>query len=184
MRKPKGCVAFTLNFSDHDHPPAESLTGTHALSVFPETVFNYLIHLSMRHILTLLLFFFAVQVHAANYYWVGGGGNWSDLNHWRLGSVGGAIPSIVPSQSDNVFFTASSGFGATVPSRTVTLDANGFCRDMSWASVPNNPLFSTPNAAFTVEVWGNLSLSPTITYPSILRLKAPCRQQLLPTARF
>lgn len=120
----------------------------------------------MRKILFLFfLAFSALKAGAADYYWVNGGGQWSDLNHWRLGSPTGSIPSIVPSSSDNVFFTNQSGFGATAPTSTVVLDANGFCNNMSWAAdVPNNPTFNRSNTAFKVEVWGNLSLAPTVTF--------------------
>ncbi|HYE54487.1 MAG TPA: hypothetical protein VD996_06570, partial [Chitinophagaceae bacterium] len=64
------------------------------------------------------------QLRAADYYWVGGTGNWNDLNHWRLDSSTGAIPSIVPSSSDNVFFGSYSGLGS---SRKITVNANAFC---------------------------------------------------------
>lgn len=42
----------------------------------------------MKHrILNIALTLLSFQLYAADYYWVdGGGGNWSDLNHWRLGS--------------------------------------------------------------------------------------------------
>lgn len=107
----------------------------------------------------------AVNANAADYYWVNGGGSWSDLNHWRLGSPTGSIPSIVPSASDNVFFTNQSGFGTIVADRTVSLDANGFCNNMNWApDVANAPIFNRSNNAFTVEVWGNLSITPNMSF--------------------
>lgn len=120
----------------------------------------------MRKILLLFLLAFSIlKADAADYYWVGGGGSWSDLNHWRLGSPAGSIPSIVPSSSDNVFFTNQSGFGTTAPTSTVVLDANGFCNNMTWANdVPNNPVFNRSNTAFKVEVWGNLSLAAAVTF--------------------
>jgi hypothetical protein len=109
------------------------------------------------------------QLYAADYYWVGGSGNWSDLNHWRLGSSGGSIPSIVPSSSDNVFFDAGSGF--TGASKTVTLDAGGFCNDMTWGAVANSPTFITSNSAFKVQASGNLSLNSTTTYQVVIAFK-------------
>lgn len=123
-------------------------------------------------LLYLFTLLFIARLHAADYYWVGGGGSWSDLNHWRLGSSGGPIPSIIPSPGDNVFFDANSGFGTTLATRTITVDANGFCNNMTWSNtVPNNPRFITANSAFTIEVWGNLSLSPTATYSVIFAFK-------------
>lgn len=126
----------------------------------------------MKKVLSvIILSFLTFQLYAADYYWVGGGGNWSDLNHWRLNNSAGPVPSIVPSAGDNVFFDANSGFGATPATRTITLDANGFCNNMTWTNVPNNPIFNTANASFTVEVWGSMSLSPTTSYTCIFKFK-------------
>ena len=123
----------------------------------------------MKQLLCVVLTLLSFHLHAADYYWVGGTGNWSDLNHWRLGSSAGPIPSIVPSSADNVFFDAGSGF--TAASKTVTLNANGFCKNMTWGNVPNSPLFVTANAAFNVQVSGNASLSPTTTYNILFAFK-------------
>lgn len=125
----------------------------------------------MKKCLFILAILFTCQLHAADYYWVGGGGNWSDLNHWRLGSSGGSIPSIVPGPADNVFFDAGSNFGTTTPTKTVTLDANGFCNNMTWGSVPNSPRFITTSSTFTVQLQGSLILSPTTTYQLIFAFK-------------
>ncbi|MFA6057893.1 MAG: hypothetical protein WC756_06830, partial [Taibaiella sp.] len=123
----------------------------------------------MKRILFIALTLLSFQLHAADYYWAGGSGNWSQLSHWHLGSSSGPTPSIVPSSADNVFFDANSGF--TPASKTVTLDANGFCNNMTWSNVPNSPLFVTTNSLLTVQVNGNVSLSPTTTYNIILALK-------------
>lgn len=121
---------------------------------------------------TLLLCFLAIGAFgadAADYYWVNGSGSWSDLNHWRLGSSGGPIPSIVPSSADNVFFDAGSGF--TAGSKTVTLDANGFCNNMNWVAVPNSPNFNAASASFTMQISGSAVLSPTTTYNVLFAFK-------------
>jgi hypothetical protein len=123
----------------------------------------------MRQILLVVFALLTFQLHAADYYWVGGSGNWSDLNHWHLGSSGGPIPSIVPSAGDNVFFDANSGF--TAVSKTVTLNANGACNNMTWGSVANSPLFVTTAFTITVQVSGNLVLNPTTTYQAIFAFK-------------
>jgi hypothetical protein len=122
-----------------------------------------------KNLLFFLLIVTTFQLQAADYYWVGGAGNWSDLNHWRLGSSAGSIPSIVPSSADNVFFDANSGF--TAVSKTVTLDGNGFCNNMTWGAVTNSPSFTTANAVFTVQLSGSMSLSPTTTYTAIFVFK-------------
>ena len=123
-----------------------------------------------RTLLAFLALFFTVQLHAADYYWVGGGGNWSDLNgHWRLGSPTGGVPSIVPATGDNVFFGSYSGF--TAVSRTVTLDANSFCANMTWESdVPNNPILARTGSN-TLFIYGNLVLAPTVTYSGVVNVE-------------
>jgi gliding motility-associated-like protein/uncharacterized repeat protein (TIGR01451 family) len=121
-----------------------------------------------KNLFIFLLILFTFQLHAADYYWVGGGGNWSDVNHWRLGSTAGSIPSIVPAAGDNVFFTAGSGFGAAAPLRTVTMNANAFCNNMTWdLAVPNNPVFTRVGTS-RLSISGNLTLAPTVTFTSIL----------------
>lgn len=125
----------------------------------------------MKTILLLIGVLFTSHLYAADYYWVGGAGNWSDLNHWRLGSSAGSIPSIVPSSSDNVFFDANSGFGTTLATNTVTVNANSFCNNMTWGAVPNNPRILSSSAAFTIQVSGNLVLSPVTTYNVLFRFQ-------------
>lgn len=125
----------------------------------------------MKRFLFLFLCILGINLHAADYYWVGGGGNWSDLNHWRLGSTAGPVPSIVPSSTDNVFFTSGAGFGTTTATQTITLNSSGFCNNMTWNNVPNNPIFNTANTSFTVEVWGSMTLSPTTTYNCLFKCK-------------
>src|SRR5690606_13227284 len=121
-------------------------------------------------LLALFSLFITVQLQAADYYWVGGGGNWSDLNgHWRLGSPTGGIPSIVPAAGDNVFFGSYSGF--TAGSGTVTLDANAFCANMTWESdVPNNPILARTGSN-TLYVYGNLVLAPMVSYSGVVNVE-------------
>ena len=117
-----------------------------------------------KNLFIILLISLASQLQAADYYWVGGTGNWSDLNHWRLGSSAGSIPSIVPSSGDNVFFGSYSGLGS---SRKITVNANAFCNNMTWESgIPSVSTFEG-NGVFTLTISGNLVLAPTVTYSLI-----------------
>ncbi|NQY66536.1 MAG: T9SS type A sorting domain-containing protein [Flavobacteriales bacterium] len=65
---------------------------------------------------------------ALNYYWIGDGGNWSDVSKWSLSS-GGPATICIPSINDNVFFDANS-FSA--PGEIVNVDANAYCNNMDW----------------------------------------------------
>ena len=96
---------------------------------------------------------------AINYYWVGGTGSWSDINHWATTS-GGTINHLqVPTAFDDVIFDTSS-FSAT--NQTVTVNsANPVCRDMNWTGARFTPKFTGLN---TLRVYGSLKLIPAMNW--------------------
>ncbi len=111
-------------------------------------------------LLTLVLTLFIFQLQAADYYWVGGGGNWSQLSHWRLNSPAAAFPvlclllPIMCTSLPAVVLVQQWHHGPSFWMQT------GFCNNFAWTNVANNPIFSTCSAAFTMEVRGNMILSP------------------------
>ena len=94
-----------------------------------------------------------------NLYWVGGGGNWSDPNHWASNS-GGTGGQCIPTAFDNVFLDALSGFSS---GQAVTLNSPvAYCNNMNWFGVVGNPTFNNtnPNIASTImRIYGSLTLS-------------------------
>ncbi|MFH2141362.1 MAG: SprB repeat-containing protein, partial [Bacteroidota bacterium] len=71
---------------------------------------------------------------SVNYYWIGGGGNWSDPLNWSLISGGPANPGgCIPTQVDNVFFDANSGLNV----QTVSIDVIAYCNNMDWTGATN-----------------------------------------------
>jgi len=96
---------------------------------------------------------------ASNYYWVGGTGNWSDINHWVTTSGGSTNYLQVPTPFDDVFFDANS-FNAT--NHVVTIDAvNSVCRDMNWTGSQFNPAFT---GGFEFRIYGSLILIPDMNW--------------------
>jgi hypothetical protein len=94
-----------------------------------------------------------------NLYWVGGGGNWGDTNHWSFSS-GGIPAGCIPSPFDNVFFDQNSGF--TNGSNVVNLNtAYALCKDMNWTGVVNNPVLRSEWNK-TLYVFGSMILSPNM----------------------
>ena len=106
--------------------------------------------------------------NCAGYYWVGGSGDWSDVNHWATSSGGSIKQMVPPTLVDHVFFDANS-FSAA--GQTVNLDIDGVCANMTWLSALFNPTFA--GSASTLEINGNLTLSPnmTISWPGEWKLK-------------
>ncbi|RYD57597.1 MAG: choice-of-anchor D domain-containing protein [Sphingobacteriales bacterium] len=87
------------------------------------------------------------------YYWVGDGGNWSDVGHWATSSGGTTLHSAPPSASDNVFFDANS---FTQSGQTVTINvANAACKNMKWASASFNPTLAGNT---NIDIYGDLDL--------------------------
>ncbi|MCF6171800.1 MAG: gliding motility-associated C-terminal domain-containing protein [Bacteroidales bacterium] len=105
--------------------------------------------------LLLLLFvpgFFA-PVMAEDYYWVGGSGNWSDINHWATTSGGSVLHAQIPTPGDDVFFDGNS---FTETGQVVVVNQkNAVCRNMDWTGVTNNPILSG-NDTTSLRIYGNL----------------------------
>jgi hypothetical protein len=81
------------------------------------------------------LLFCTQMLSAADYYWVGGSGNWSDLSHWATTSGGTTRNTQIPTANDRVFFDALSFNGAgqtvtvvTTPAATGQCDVNLYYR--------------------------------------------------------
>ena len=66
-----------------------------------KSIWKYLILL----ILGLITHFSFAQ---ADYYWIGGSGDWTDLNHWAKSSGGSELYDVLPTGEDNVYFDANS----------------------------------------------------------------------------
>lgn len=108
--------------------------------------------------LLLILFFASVPLYAANYYWVGGSGNWHDLNHWRTTSGGSTRPNTLPSYADDVYFDTYSGF--TVGNNRVNIknDTAYFtvnCRNITFKNCVVPPILEGNNslAIFGSSEW-------------------------------
>ncbi len=97
-------------------------------------------------------FFLSFQLQAADFFWVGGNGNWNDFaTHWATTSGGGTFHANAPTATDNIFFDANSGAAGY----TVTLDV---------AAVANNFTFS--GNAFSFAGANSLTVNGTSTNSS------------------
>ncbi|WP_020567038.1 T9SS type B sorting domain-containing protein [Neolewinella persica] len=102
-----------------------------------------------------------LNLSAADYYWIGGTGNWSDISHWATTSGGVTTHAQAPGSDDDVYFDANSFTG---PGQTVTLNTDIiFCRNLDWRGATGTPTF-TGGRSVTVMVYGSLELIPAMTY--------------------
>lgn len=108
-----------------------------------------------------LLLLFSISASGADYYWVGGAGNWSDISKWATTSGGTTQHNQIPTADDRVIFDANSFTG---PGQVVTVNNQTiFCRDMIWDGVTGNPRFVGP-ADFSINIFGSLRLSAAMSF--------------------
>ena len=115
---------------------------------------------SSRALMAASFLFFCTFLGAADYYWVGGSGNWSDLSHWATTSGGSTRHNQIPTAKDRVFFDARSFTG---PAQTVSTDVAVYCLDMDWTGATGTPRFSAPAGA-TLYLFGSLVLNPAMSF--------------------
>ena len=115
----------------------------------------------VRWLGVLLLVMAQGTAYSADYYWVGGSGDWSDINHWATTSGGWVTHFTVPSPSDDVYFDANSFTG---PGQSVNMNLNIItCDDFDCTQAPYLPKFvSSPSTK--VEIYGSMLLRPEIIY--------------------
>lgn len=96
----------------------------------------------------------------ADFFWVGGSGNWNDsANHWSATS-GGAPGAGVPGSGDDCIFDANS---FTAGSKTVTFNVAPNVKSMNFTGATNNPIVD-PNNGATIN--GDLTLISGMTWGS------------------
>ncbi|RYY20957.1 MAG: T9SS type A sorting domain-containing protein [Cytophagaceae bacterium] len=113
---------------------------------------------------------FSSAAHAANYYWVGNSGTWTDLSHWASTSGGaGNAYTNVPKNTDNVYFDANS---FTVNDRRVAIVGTVTCNDMTWSgNVRQATLLQSTNGV--LEINGDLHY--TASMATALAIATPHR---------
>lgn len=109
-----------------------------------------------RIVLCILSLVFFVPLKAATYYWVGGTGNWNDLNHWSNGSGGGY--TVIPGAQDDVIFDANSFSSAT---DTVFLPLNVYVKDLDYRSI-DTALFYPSSGNSSISVYGDINFNEQI----------------------
>jgi len=113
----------------------------------------------------ILLFTFILltgsALSGADYYWIGGSGDWSEISHWATTSGGITTHSQAPTTDDDVFFDANS---FTAPGQVITLNTDIlFCRSMRWTGVSNTPGL-IGNGSVQLSIFGSLILSPDMVF--------------------
>lgn len=113
-----------------------------------------------RQILSLTILLSITSLIQAQYFWVGGTGDWSDYeNHWATTSGGTIFHSSVPTLTDDVTFDDNS-FANNGEGITLTTDA--ICKTMDWSEATNFP-FMQGSDPFILQVHGSFILNVDMT---------------------
>lgn len=101
------------------------------------------------------------RAFATDFYWVGGAGSWSDLNHWSTTSGGVPNQSIVPNLNDDVHFDANSGFTNTTNVDLPT-SSPAYCRNMTWTGITVTARLI--NRGQPLYIYGSVELAASVYY--------------------
>ncbi|TNF47687.1 MAG: hypothetical protein EP305_07270, partial [Bacteroidetes bacterium] len=122
--------------------------------------------MKITKLLLLAILFISTQFDArsANYFWIGGSGNWSDANHWSATSGGGTVGSI-PTAADNVIFDAASGLAG----QTVNMDVAVSVVNFNFSAAP---AFTLSGALASITISGDLlsNATATVSYSGVINL--------------
>ncbi len=114
-----------------------------------------------RILIMTLIISWSLPTFAADYYWVGGDGDWNDLSNWATASGGTINYPVIPGADDNVFFDENS---FTAPGQVVRITAGSiFCRNMDWSAATFEPTLRTATPA-RINLFGSIILHPDMTF--------------------
>lgn len=111
----------------------------------------------------LLVLFVAIHMNtsADDYYWVGGSGLWSDINHWATTSGGSVLHNQAPTAANNVIFDQNSF--SSIDNLVIINLKNAVCKDMTWQGVTNSPRLSGTDTT-SLRIYGSLQLAEGMNF--------------------
>ena len=149
-------MSFDKN-NDFYYCCANSFLHDFKMNQFTNTMKNLL-----PTLIILLCIVFSPKAQALDYYWVGGSGNWSDINHWS--AVSGNTPmqlhTITPTSNDNIILDSLS-FPST--GGTININLNiAFCKNLIVRDLPSNVNIQFYGGSDVLRIFGDILISDTI----------------------
>ena len=90
-----------------------------------------------------------------NFYWVGNGGDWTDLSHWATTSGGSEKQLRMPSRIDNIIFDENS---FTKTQQAIVFTENMEAANIDMMAVRNRPEFTVKDPNMSITVYGDFKL--------------------------
>lgn len=101
------------------------------------------------------------NIYAVDYYWVGGSGQWSDINHWATTSGGTVFHQQAPTANNTVIFDQNS-FVSNGNTVTINLK-NAVCKDMIWENPSYTPTLRGADTS-SLRIYGSLLLDANMVF--------------------
>lgn len=112
------------------------------------------VRLQRFKILVSILLMTSFRLVATDYFWVGGNGNWGDINHWSTSSGGSVLHNKTPGSGDNVYFDSNS---FSTSNGVVSINVQtAFCALFSVKNISNFTLNLPTNS--TIRVFGSVDI--------------------------
>lgn len=113
-----------------------------------------------KKLLALLILIISNYSYSADFYWIGGTGNWNDTLHWSATSGGASVGNFLPTNTDNVIFDDNSGLLSAA--NIVTMNIAVTVNDFDYSSVSN--AFTFASALASIEIQGSFAANGLANY--------------------
>ncbi|MGB3468083.1 MAG: hypothetical protein WBA74_22550, partial [Cyclobacteriaceae bacterium] len=107
----------------------------------------------------LLLTIISPFAQAADYYWIGDGGDWTDLNHWATSSGGSTLHTVLPGTDDNIIFDENS-FNST--DQSVNFNTRVEVNDFTALTIDETITFSS--SISDIEIFGSFRIGSSAVF--------------------
>lgn len=152
------------------------------LSIFSSIFVPYFLEkttyilLMKRLLFTLITTFYLATSFAADHFWIGGSGDWSDIAHWSATS-GGPAGTTIPGVLDNAIFDASSGVTAGVVNFDVAVNVD----TLDFSNVLGGMVFSSTTFEPSIQINGSLLSNglASFTWTGIINMIPAANQSIL-----
>lgn len=131
----------------------------HYFTAFLEALKSMVMKKYGASLLLIILFqLIYLSANAKDFYWIGGSGNFNDIQHWSDQPGGKVNPDAsLPDKDDNVYFDQHS---FTAPGQEVVITNVARCKNMHWGDVKHMPTLKTDdNPAHYLVVYGGVTFN-------------------------
>jgi hypothetical protein len=125
----------------------------------------------MKHALLFFALLISCTVFSQTYFWVGNGGDWTDLSHWATSSGGSTFHEQLPGPANDVVFDQNS---FNTAGQTVQIDLSSVsCRDFVISGAQHQPHLNSTGFYDELRIHGSIHVDASMTRSlNMIRMQA------------